>query len=52
MFQFMKASSESTKKAYSTPTLSKYGDLAAMTSSTGMKGSLDGASMGGNMKTG
>jgi hypothetical protein len=29
----MKASPESAKKAYSTPTLSKYGDLAAMTSS-------------------
>jgi hypothetical protein len=39
----MNASSEPTKKAYSTPTLSKYGDLAAMTSAASMTGSKDGA---------
>jgi hypothetical protein len=41
----MKASAESTKKAYSTPTLSKYGDLAAMTSAVSQKATnMDGGS--------
>jgi len=48
----MKASSESTKKAYSTPTLSKYGDLAAMTSAVSKTGSMDSGGSKSINKTG